>query len=478
MLMFRVLFLAVCLVDVSLFANLFDVQANAQVVVPARAEVQSDRWFALKINGKTAGWQHEVTYQFKERIISASASKMSLRRGETVIEMRSEQAFEETLDGKPVQAELSMNTGQIPVKQTMAFMPDGTRDWLLKQGPQVTRKTLPKVDGQWLTPTQADAAIKRAIIEGTADFSLRTLDLSMGTEPSEMKVKAAGRKTVTINGRAVDAFELAGTVSAGANGEMAMTMVVDPQGKLLRSAINLGGMAIEAVWTNAAIARAQLDTPELMASLMVKPEPAIDRPRGIKHAVYELQLPEGVDAVPVQAGQQTVERLEAGRYRLQVHADAKHAEINAVPGAEYSASTAMIGSEDRVIGALVEEALVLFEGSTDQLKASAFRGFVHRHMQAKDLSVGFASASEAARTGQGDCTEHAVLLAAMLRRAQIPARVVTGLLYVEAFAGQSDVFGYHMWTQAYVRESGHGRWVDLDARCCLAAKTSTRRISH
>ena len=43
-----------------------------------------------------------------------------------------------------------------------------------------------------------------------------------------------------------------------------------------------------------------------------------------------------------------------------------------------------------------------------------------------------------------------VLLAAMLRAAEIPSRVAVGVIYVERFAGERDVFGYHMWTQALI----------------------------
>jgi len=78
--------------------------------------------------------------------------------------------------------------------------------------------------------------------------------------------------------------------------------------------------------------------------------------------------------------------------------------------------------------------------------------------------VGFATASEVARTREGDCTEHAVLLAAMLRADGIPARVASGLVFVDSFAGRENIFGYHMWTQALVEdESGQPRWLDLDA---------------
>ena len=36
---------------------------------------------------------------------------------------------------------------------------------------------------------------------------------------------------------------------------------------------------------------------------------------------------------------------------------------------------------------------------------------------------------------------------------------------MDQFLGQAGVFGYHMWTQAWIQDPGDdtGRWVDLDA---------------
>lgn len=120
--------------------------------------------------------------------------------------------------------------------------------------------------------------------------------------------------------------------------------------------------------------------------------------------------------------------------------------------------------------------------------AFALRELVYDHILQKDLTTAFASASEVARTRAGDCTEHAVLLAALLRARAIPARVCHGLVYVERLkeeyerdgaavavtpdghvmredGGDLDEdaidaqFGWHMWTQALVE----GAWIDLDA---------------
>ena len=97
--------------------------------------------------------------------------------------------------------------------------------------------------------------------------------------------------------------------------------------------------------------------------------------------------------------------------------------------------------------------------TTDPLKAARqIESFVAKYIQNADLSVGYASAAEVAKSRQGDCTEFAVLTTAMCRAAGIPAQVVSGIVYVADFAGREGFLG-HAWTQAYIG----GRWIGLDA---------------
>ena len=95
-------------------------------------------------------------------------------------------------------------------------------------------------------------------------------------------------------------------------------------------------------------------------------------------------------------------------------------------------------------------------------RAEALRRFVYDFITEKDLTVGFANASEIVRTRRGDCSEHAVLLATLLRSEGIPSRVACGLIYADEFAGARDIFGYHMWAQALLEVNGKPTWVDLD----------------
>jgi len=65
----------------------------------------------------------------------------------------------------------------------------------------------------------------------------------------------------------------------------------------------------------------------------------------------------------------------------------------------------------------------------------------------KTLGRGWDLASRVATHGEGDCTEHAVLLAALARAAGHPARVVVGTAVVD-FGNRYEAYG-HAWAEIY-----------------------------
>jgi hypothetical protein len=93
-------------------------------------------------------------------------------------------------------------------------------------------------------------------------------------------------------------------------------------------------------------------------------------------------------------------------------------------------------------------------GETDPWKvATALERHANRLIPQTGYSQAFDTAADALASGRGDCTEHAVLLAALARAQNLPARAAAGLVY------QDGKFLYHMWTEVYL----DGRWIPLDA---------------
>lgn len=106
--------------------------------------------------------------------------------------------------------------------------------------------------------------------------------------------------------------------------------------------------------------------------------------------------------------------------------------------------------------AIVAEAQRVAPGETDLAKvAYAMEAYVHGAIEQKNYADAFATAKQVAQSRSGDCTEHAVFLAALCRAREIPARVVLGLVYVRDYHG----FAGHMWNEVWIGD----RWLPLDA---------------
>jgi transglutaminase-like putative cysteine protease len=116
------------------------------------------------------------------------------------------------------------------------------------------------------------------------------------------------------------------------------------------------------------------------------------------------------------------------------------------------APSSFIQSGDPLIQQMAAQATM----ETDPWKiAYALESFVQRTVKNKNYSQAFATAADVARTLEGDCTEHALLLAALCRARKIPARAAFGLIYYPPKRG----FAYHMWTEVWIKD----RWVPMDA---------------
>lgn len=98
--------------------------------------------------------------------------------------------------------------------------------------------------------------------------------------------------------------------------------------------------------------------------------------------------------------------------------------------------------------------------ATDAAQAARnIEAFVQAYVADKNLNIGYATALETVHNRAGDCTEHALLTAALCRAAGIPARVACGLARFKKGPDGRDLFGPHAWAQVYL----NGRWYSLDA---------------
>lgn len=394
-------------------------------------ESEYDDWFVIRINGQRSGFSRLVRKTSAGVIRTESKSEMSVKRKNQPMTISSELMYEETPDGKLIRF-VWRHKESNEVKEQRGEVKDGKL--VLNTG------EIP-YDPNWVFPTTEE----RLIREKTGTFTYRTYNPEFG-KPVTM-VLEVNREGDTIKVRSYIQEMTPGPVTYE-------DRTLD--GRLLRQTVQLMGLQIAQERSDAktALLNERGEIPEVFAHTLIVPRQKLHNARRLREATYRVTFRDGTpDPKSFTFDGQTVERTEGQSLILLVrHRDSGDDSLQLPlkgPG-EYLKPNETLQSNDPQVIAAAREAV---GSETNALRAARLiEQWVFRNMDHGNLGVGFATAKEALQRRTGDCTEHAVLVAAMCRAVGIPSRVAVGLAYA------SDGFGGHMWAEAWV-----GEWVPLDA---------------
>tara|TARA_B100000941_G_C28495580_1_gene550732 strand:- start:697 stop:2169 length:1473 start_codon:yes stop_codon:yes gene_type:complete len=439
-------------------------------LIPASLHAEDknyDHWFSLILAGQPAGYAHESAEVLNNgNLLSQTQTQISIARGAMNMTIRIDSTFEQTADGQPLSGSSTQNLGAMKMVQKFKYNADGSIELTSIQNGQSITQQIPKPQQDWLTPMQAQKFVEAQLAKGIKEISFWTIDPSSGPNPIQITMKHLGEQTIEVMGRVVPAiaWELSTSVMPG----MISKAWTDEKMLPVKTSMTpFPGFELEVLLSDKQLATQQVNPPELLVSTMVHPNRRIPDPRKLKYAEYELIITPAADGQAqvsqeslLQTANQKVTWVNKNKAKVIVDLNADPLPNAKLPGESYLRATPVLNHEDKEIQKALERAL----GKNPQRlpvmqRTLRLREFVSREIANKDLSVGFATASEVIRTKQGDCSEHGVLLAAMLRGAGVPSRVVSGMIYVDQFLDQQNIFGYHMWAQAWI----DGKWVDMDA---------------
>lgn len=419
--------------------------------------VETD-YLAVMLEGKKIGFAVHSRQILDGRVKTTEKLQMTLGRGGQTVQINSSETHIETLDGQPLGFEMVLTTSGIEQKHTGTIENDTLCMTVQMMGQTQTVQTVWPT-GALLSEGLRQLQMQKGLKEGTTYQTLVYRPDMQAALAADVQVG----KTAPIDlfGRIVPLTEV--KVKLNVPGQpIEVTSFVNADGKALKTLAPMMGMTLELIQCDQAFAARSDDVVDFLDRLSVKsPADLSALPAGAAIR-YELVPTCGQPlAIPNTSSQ----RVSAENGRLivivspaTVSGNQKRPYDGDDPVALAAlAPTAYLQADNPKIKDLAAAAV----GDTaNALKAARqIESFVKGYITTKDLSVGYASAAEVAVSRQGDCSEHAVLTAAMCRAAGIPARVVCGVVYVEQFASQKSVFGGHMWVEAFI----DGQWIGLDA---------------
>jgi hypothetical protein len=339
---------------------------------------------------------------------------------------------------------------------------------------QTQRFHLPRLAA--LGPEMVRRETLKVPLQAGQKFSFDTFDPDYAQADVVQSGTVVQRETVDVRGVKRAAWRLTSTASF-MPGVTATTWVDDQGNDVLMDASLPGFGTLHEYVTDRAECMKQPEGAEIFSGTLIHPQRALTNIDNLGQAVYQLTSADKTQKLTLWNGdQQRVLSSDLGTCQVEVTvpritaADATwqlpHADTPELHSFLQASSYLEVNAPD--IQSLARKAVG--NEKNPVLAAHKIERFVRDYITKKDLNVGFGSAEETAKSREGDCTEHAVLCAALGRAAGLPTRCVVGFGYIppgeemptitNATDNNTGIFGFHMWAEAWIAD---GQWVPMDA---------------
>ncbi|MEO6064303.1 MAG: transglutaminase-like domain-containing protein [Lysobacterales bacterium] len=410
----------------------------------------------VTLEGRKIGHLHSVREVGNGRVVSTSTTRFEIDRAGTPLSFESIEEHTETTTGKPLAFESRTRMGGSSSSTVGRIDAQGKLTVEQHNGAAVAPRTLDWPAGAVLSEGARLLEIKAGLAPGTRVSVPTFFGDSMMAATTHLHV--IGPERVMLAGRAETLVRVEQSIEiAGARIEG--TVWVNPEHQPQRIRLPLLGVALEMIACDRACALAPNQPSDVLTRTLVTAPATLDRADLEAPVRYRVRLAPSAGSTRVidTAGQRVSAVPGVDReWDVQITPEARDA-TSPSPTVADTRPTVWLQADDVDVKRLALGAAV--GARTDAQRMQQLEAAVRSHINIKNLSVGYASAAETADSRQGDCTEHALLLAAMARSLGIPSRVVSGLAFAPEYVGRKRVFVPHAWTQAWV----DGSWRSFDA---------------
>ena len=415
------------------------------------------QWMALFLAGKKAGYSKLQRTVQNNTVTTTVTMQMQINRGATVISIKSLEQSVETITGRALSFSSVTEQGSDRVVVKGVISSAGILDIEIQSSGQVLNQQQQWDPESLLYEGQRLLAVERGSKPGTRyQFQAYMIGALQATAT---KVAIGETLAVDLMGAVQSLSEVSQQMMMGAT-NMQMTVYMDQQMNLKKVIMPMMGSSMEMIASSEQYALSPNQPSDFFTASFTRSPLAISPTQAQSALQYTIHTESAKVRFPA-TSEQSVSRVNG---TTQLTISPLKGDTGSYPYrgkdqtiTEYLQPNRWVQNDDPQIIALAKQAVADSRFAT--VAAKNIENFVRSYISEKNLSVGYASASQVLKSRQGDCTEHALLLAAMLKAVGIPARVATGLAYVDNFSGQRQTFVPHAWAQAYIE----GQWRSYDA---------------
>ena len=426
--------------------------------LPAHAEAPAEpatRWMKVLLDGRKVGQAQSSRTVEGDRVTSTERMTLVVDRAGISLPVESEETSVETRDGRPLGfiSRTRLSGMESTIEGTLGD--DGTLSLVLRSGESEQRRSMAWPPGALLVEGARLAEQRHGLAPGTRYELLSFQPATLSAVP--VVVSVGDTAPMAIDGKTLDLTrveQLADLQGA----PMRLSAWVDAAHVVHRASLPMMGMSFEMLACDEACAKAPNQPTDILDRAMVAAPRALgaaERAAGLR---YTLRT-RGADAPSLPSLAEQRSARDGSEWQVTVAPKDDAGGDRVAPSDADLEATRWLNHDDPSVQALARRAAGDAVPTDRALLMDRLEDFVRDYIGTKSMRVGYASAAETVASREGDCTEHAVLLAALGRALGVPTRVVNGLAYAPEFAGRAKVFVPHAWVQAW----DGSRWRSYDA---------------
>jgi len=417
-------------------------------------------WMVYHAAGAKVGYSHTrvepVTENGEKRLRYSFNDQLTMKRfGDTTV-VRTKLTSLETTDGRIVDFRSEVMIGPGPAV-TEGRYADGKLLVHVATQDKTEKHSIPW-DPKWGGFFADQRSLRKEPMKPKETRRLKAL-LPVVNQVGEICLNAVGYEAAKLPSGSRQLMRIDVTIDLGGT-QLKTILWADESGRVWKTRDLQLGLEAYRTTKEDVLSGENITALDLGNSIVIRVDRRLEDPHRTRRIVYRARLKEGkIESLFAIGATQSVKTINDRTSEVTVRAipvrgplDLDVAEADRPTKADSTPST-WIQSDDVRVMTMAGEAAPDKTDTWDV--ACALERHVRRSIRLKNYSTAMASAAEVAKSLEGDCTEHAMLLAALCRARRIPARVAIGLVYCPADNG----FAYHMWTEAWIED----RWVPLDA---------------